>query len=249
MDGIGALKAASLARDHAHRPKELRARGANSEPTVRGLSQTTATVVYKNLQRIAEAYGLAASEFEYYCTIPAPRRVKAMVFYPFHVLSKPQARGNGWGWLSMRNFAAPENAGLGESHVTATHLVYWMCAHLCDQVRVLKGSRPDASREEIAFSILDRWGLPCVPWKYHTFKASLCKKKGHRIAIMLGIANVPDKDFDPVQYIDLGWATVTIDSTLSKNGDARLSTDCYGHFASTAKLIQHPGGHHNHLPS
>ncbi|KAJ4857589.1 hypothetical protein T069G_08486 [Trichoderma breve] len=51
----------------------------------------------RNLFCIGSKYGLTQYEFEYYLTIPPPRSWDR-VFYPFHVLSRPQALQNGWDW-------------------------------------------------------------------------------------------------------------------------------------------------------
>ncbi|OPB39799.1 hypothetical protein A0O28_0096460 [Trichoderma guizhouense] len=53
--------------------------------------------IYPILVHIGAQYGLTQYEFEYYLTIPSPRRLDR-VFYPFHVLSRPQALQNGWDW-------------------------------------------------------------------------------------------------------------------------------------------------------
>lgn len=53
--------------------------------------------IYPILVHIGAQYGLTQYEFEYYLTIPSPRRLDR-VLYPFHVLSRPQALQNGWDW-------------------------------------------------------------------------------------------------------------------------------------------------------
>ncbi|KAM0218237.1 hypothetical protein ACHAQI_001424 [Fusarium lateritium] len=180
--------------------------------------------LYRGLQRIAtEAYGLSSAEFDYYCTVRSPHSREERVFYPFHILSKPQAKNMGWDWLSVYKVARTtltgmridcnrhaEKAGYGEKHVDGTKFIYWMGAYLCNMVKNLKAEKPMASRYEIAFSMLDRWGLPLVPWQSHILRMSLCKKQDHGIAMVFGIADVPD--FDPVRDIDLSRASVTLDS-------------------------------------
>lgn len=51
--------------------------------------------IYPTLVQIGSKYCLKQYEFEYYLTIPSPRRLDR-VFYPFHVLSRTQALQNGW---------------------------------------------------------------------------------------------------------------------------------------------------------
>ncbi|KAF5536142.1 krueppel like ous 1 [Fusarium mexicanum] len=178
--------------------------------------------IYRNLKRIAESKGITAFEFEDYCTVLSPGRSKHRVFYPFHILSRPQADSIGWDWhilfqicrdmlYNMRRNCNKhaEKAGHGEAHVDAVRLIYWMGTWVCGQINRLKAEKSD--KEEIAFSVmLDRWGLPIVPWKSHILQVSLCKKQDHGIAMIFGIEDAPD--FDPVQHIDLTRATVTLDT-------------------------------------
>ncbi|KAG5751995.1 hypothetical protein H9Q70_005337 [Fusarium xylarioides] len=192
------------------------------------LQEKTTDAIYDNLLRIAQSYDLSVSEFEHYCTVPSPYFPQKRVFYPFYILSKPQAQQSNWDWpvmlklaqemlFNMRSYCNKhaEQAGHGEKHMNDIRLVYWMAMDLCRQIKGIKISRPTATREEIAFSILDRWGLPRVPWKLHMFKASLCKKQDHGIAMVFGVADVLDDEFDPLQHINLDLATVTIDSVFT----------------------------------
>ncbi|KAF5260501.1 hypothetical protein FOXYS1_8834 [Fusarium oxysporum] len=187
-------------------------------------SDRSGASIYRELCRIAtQRYHLTKSEFEYYCTVPAPRKGDERVFYPFYALSQPQAKDIGWSWPMMIAFAKDllkvmrlncnrhaEQAGYGEKHVNAAKLIYWMGSFLFEKIKTLKVKRPDASREEIALMMLDRWGLPLVPWRSSIFRVSLCKKQDHGIAMVFGIADTPD--FDPIRDIDLSLATVTLDS-------------------------------------
>jgi hypothetical protein len=61
-----------------------------------------------------------------------------------------------------------EKAGYGERHVHVTKLICWMSIPLR-----WDSQQPTASREEIAFSMLGRWGLPLIPWIQHIFRESL----------------------------------------------------------------------------
>ena len=47
-----------------------------------------------DIKRIANSEGLSVSEYEYFLTIPSPRGPS--VFYPYHILSRDQARAMGW---------------------------------------------------------------------------------------------------------------------------------------------------------
>lgn len=52
------------------------------------------------LLQIASMYGLNPEEFCYYCTIPRPNgdSESEWVFYPYHVLSRPQGEALLWDW-------------------------------------------------------------------------------------------------------------------------------------------------------
>lgn len=210
--------------------------------------------IYGELCRVAtQRYHLTISEFEYYCTVPAPSKGHERVFYPFYALSQPQAKAIGWDWRMMIGFAKnslknmrdycnryAEQAGFGEKHVDAAKLIYWMGTFLCDQITTLKVEMPDASQEEIALMMLDRWGLPRVPWRSHIMGSSLCKKQDHGIAMVFGIADVPD--FDPVRDIDLSSATVTLDSGFTNMAMKNFDTSSWDSIRTAAMHIplHHP---------
>ncbi len=213
-------------------------------------------MAYGELQRIAATYGLTTSEFEFYLTIPSLKGDQDRVFCPYHILSRPQAEEFGWDWhilLSLANYMLrtmrarcnkhAEKAGYyGEPEMDANRLICWMAAYFSNKIRALKEERPDANRQEIASHILDRWGLPIVPWECHPFKASLCKgpdhlhnrschHRSHRrhyrsrhifetisrggggIAMKFGIVHA--ESFDPIRHIDLARSTIAIDSVLT----------------------------------
>ncbi|RKK68401.1 hypothetical protein BFJ69_g13645 [Fusarium oxysporum] len=217
-------------------------------------SKTSGPSIYRNLCRIAtESYYLTVSEFEYYCTLPAPGRGYKRVFYPFYSLSRPQAESAGWDWQMMIGYADSmlermrkscnrnaEIAGCGEKHVDAAKLIYWMGTFLCDKITTLKVEMPDASQEEIALMMLDRWGLPRVPWRSHVFRMSLCKKQDHGIAMIFGVADVPD--FDPVRDIDLSSATVTLDSGFTNHAMLNFHTSSWDSIRTAARYfpLHHP---------
>ncbi|KAM0549398.1 hypothetical protein ACHAO7_006290, partial [Fusarium culmorum] len=210
-----------------------------------------ASSIYRNLERIAESKGITASEFEYYCTLPSPGRRRQRVFYPFHVLSRPQAESMKWDWpilhqlcqemlRTMRTWCNKhaEKAGYGEAHVDEVRLIYWMGHWVCDQINTLKAQLSD--REEIAFSLMvDRWGLPIVPWVSHILRVSLCKKQDHGIAMVFGIEDAPD--FDPIQHIDLSRTTVTIDTSLTNMAMRNYDDGSWDSLRST--LMQVPLHH------
>ncbi|KAL7906788.1 hypothetical protein GGI35DRAFT_482179 [Trichoderma velutinum] len=63
-------------------------------------------IMYHTLVQIGLKHGLTKAELEYYLTIPSPRPLDRD-FYPFHVLSRPQANENGWDWnevTALRGF-------------------------------------------------------------------------------------------------------------------------------------------------
>lgn len=94
------------------------------------------TAMYPTLVQIGSKDGLTKYEFEYYLTIPSPRRLDR-VFYPFHVLSRPQALQNGWDWNKVtaltrfmtRNLSNYCNSdafkqGLQEVLLNPTNMIY-----------------------------------------------------------------------------------------------------------------------------
>lgn len=183
--------------------------------------------VYQTLLQIAARYDLSKADFEYLCTIASPRSSNDRVFFPFHVLSRPQALSIGWDWSDVFNSASEkksmrkycnkhaEAAGLGEPHVDAEIFVYWMAAYTCRRIQDLRQRWPAASKDEIAFGILDRWGLPIVPWVGNILRASICKDQDHGIAMRFGIVTRDDQPFNPVEDIDLSCCTIAIDTQLT----------------------------------
>ncbi|KAM0282169.1 hypothetical protein ACHAPQ_011144 [Fusarium lateritium] len=210
------------------------------------------SAIYRNLKRIAESKGVTASEFEYYCTILSPGPFRQRVFYPFHIFSRPQAESVRWDWPMLHQVCRQmlhtmrtacnryaEKAGHGEAHVEEVRLIYWIGAWVCDQINSLKAQM--SNKEEIAFSLmLDRWGLPIVPWVSHILRVSLCKKQDHGIAMVFGIADVPD--FDPVQHIDLDLATVTLDTGYTNMAMSNYDTGSWDSLRSILAQIplHHP---------
>lgn len=110
--------------------------------------------VYNTLLQIAEKYSLSNQEFEKYCTITTPNG-DGPVFYPYHVLSRPQAQALGWDWNFLESKTMDmlrvmryycnihaEQAGYGEPLVDSVILIYWLGHHFCDKIRTVKKERP-----------------------------------------------------------------------------------------------------------
>lgn len=72
-------------------------------------------------------------------------------------------------------------------------------------------SLPGANMRDVAMSIVDRWGLPMVPWIGNPLRAALCKLQDHGIAMLFGV-ETSGEPFDPLRHIDLDRATITVDS-------------------------------------
>ena len=82
-----------------------------------------------------------------------------------------------------------EKAGYGELGMNPLKFIYWWERRLCRKIRYVKSQRPTATREEIAYHMLDRWGLLVLPWYPDIVRASLCKLQDHGIAIRVGAAS------------------------------------------------------------
>ncbi|KAH8900908.1 hypothetical protein GQ53DRAFT_708827 [Thozetella sp. PMI_491] len=167
--------------------------------------------MYEDIKRIAALYGLTAEELDYHCTVASPKRGEPPVFYPYHILSRPQAQQFGWDWPALVELAGfmlqtmrrecnkhAERAGLGENDMDARRVVYWMAHHFCKKIRSLKAEMGE--------------DLPLVPWRRSCFRASLCKNQDHGVALLFGLVCPEGEAFDPVYHFDLGRCTVTLDS-------------------------------------
>ncbi|KAK4243037.1 hypothetical protein C7999DRAFT_45057 [Corynascus novoguineensis] len=183
--------------------------------------------VYQWLERIAAKYDLTRREFEYYCTIQTPR---GRVFYPYHVLSRPQAQKH-WGWHTLFAVARgmlvtmqtacnrhAEAAGLGENQMNPLRLIYWWTHHLCQKIQGIKRERPG----------LPTWGIPVVPWSGNVFKASLCKNQDHGIAMIFGLEPFKGTEFDPVKHFDLARCTITIDTKATNWSMSNYPSESWG---------------------
>jgi uncharacterized C2H2 Zn-finger protein len=212
-------------------------------------------VVYKWLRKVAKSYELTHDEFRYYCTAASPSDSPQRVFYPFHVLTRPEAEELKWDWGVLYNTAYTklrimkrscnrhaEKAGYGEPKLDALRLIVWWCHVLCRKIQKVKAERPTATREEIAFSIVDRWGLPIVPWVHNPLRASLCKKQDHSIAMVSGLAWPDDEEFDPVKHFDLDRSTMTIDTKGTNLAMLNFATSSWAGIRETlmAVPLSHP---------
>ncbi|KAM0186960.1 hypothetical protein ACHAPI_011467 [Fusarium lateritium] len=110
--------------------------------------------IYLTLVDIAKRYGLSPLEFETYCTIPRPEGI-GRVFFPYHILSRPQAVSIGWDWHLLSSMAKStlrvmrnhcnkhaQAAGHGEPEVNDIKYIYWLGHHLCESIRIVKIQRP-----------------------------------------------------------------------------------------------------------
>ncbi|CAH0024782.1 unnamed protein product [Clonostachys rhizophaga] len=88
--------------------------------------------------------------------------------------------------------------GLSETHVDAMMFIYWIAAIFIQMILEGKANRPTATREEIAFGILDAWDCFIVPWMGNIFRASVCKAKEHGLTMVTGILDPEGQPFDPV---------------------------------------------------
>jgi DNA-directed RNA polymerase subunit RPC12/RpoP len=128
-------------------------------------------------------------------------------------------------------------AGLAEK-LDMQILMYWMAHYFCSLIQGLKKDRPAASREDILWNILDRWGFPIVPWAVHALKASLCRLE-HGLAMLLGIKPTNGKPFDPLVHIDLKGCTAAIDTWATNKTMYNYSSmdwDSLRKFISTVPL-------------
>ena len=182
--------------------------------------------IYGRLLHIAQSYGIPPSEFEYYLTIKSVDG-QDNVFYPYHVLSRPQASQFGWDWntaLGKANFMVSTmeqhcnepavKAGYGEKLLDKVTMIYFLAKLACQ--RIVELSRQNKSQEWVLWHLhLDRWGLPVIPWINSPFKGSFCHGPDHGIGMFLGLIDPTEgEDFDPVDHIDLSRSTVAHDTMI-----------------------------------
>lgn len=156
-------------------------------------------------------------------TVPGPKGI-GKVFYPFYVLSRPQAIALAWDWRHIIKYSSlkvyrlqthcnryAQKAGLGEPGLNQVTFMYWIAAYLSNVIRNLKATKPNASQEEILWSITDEFDFPWVPWSGHAFSSSIGKIV-HGTAMQTGLIPTEDEEFDPLVHIDLSRCTVKIES-------------------------------------
>jgi hypothetical protein len=144
--------------------------------------------IIRSLRRIAASYSLTPEEFDALCFVDS--KSGGQVFYPFWYQSKSLATVAGWSWSALIRFAAArlkrlrshcnrngEKEGLGEKEMTPLLVVYWIAHWICQKIKEIKDTKKARTVEEIAPLLLDRWGLPMVPWARHIWAASFCKKQ------------------------------------------------------------------------
>lgn len=146
---------------------------------------------YKTAVKIAARYSVTAEEFDRYCCINSAGADGCRMFYPFHVLSRPQAEADGWDWISLCLLAREkleilrrgcnrraEDAGYGEKDMDHIRLVYWLVHWVCRKIHVLKQDSELVERDQIAWHLFeDRFAFPIVPWTRHVWTVSFCKQQ------------------------------------------------------------------------
>jgi hypothetical protein len=98
-------------------------------------------------------------------------------------------------------------------------MIYWWAHELCRKIKTVQAKlSSDASPKEVAYNLVDRWGLPTMPWVGNLLKASLCKGPDHGIAMLFGITCSEEQEFDPVEHFDFTKCTVTVDAQCTNMG-------------------------------
>ncbi|KAH6847559.1 hypothetical protein B0I37DRAFT_391421 [Chaetomium sp. MPI-CAGE-AT-0009] len=189
---------------------------------------------------------------QWLCIVASPSRPDQRVFYQFHVLWHPEAENLFWDWgtlytkanYMLYNMRAmcnrhAESSGEGEPKMDALRLIVWWCHHLCRKIQLVKQEQPKDSPEKVAFGILDRWGLPVVPWPGNPLS---CKHQGHDVTMKFGLVWPDDEDFDPIKHFNLACCTVTIDAKATNL--AMLNYETYSwdgiHEMLSAVPLSHP---------
>lgn len=122
--------------------------------------------LYQIVLQIADRFQVPAHQFESIRTTERPGHPNERVFYPFHILSRSQARAVAWDWTHVYSFAKEElrtlriacdhhaeKAGLGEKEVDQETLIYWMTAFYCRKIRPFKASTPTPAK----MALLSEW--------------------------------------------------------------------------------------------
>ena len=93
---------------------------------------------------------------------------------------------------------------------------------ICEQIRQLKSKLPPtATQEEVAYSVLDDYGLPSTPSEVSVFAASIGKRWDHGIAMESGIIQPKGEKLDPVRHFDLSRCTMVMQSQGMNWGSSR----------------------------
>lgn len=93
---------------------------------------------------------------------------------------------------------------------------------ICEQIRQLKSKLPPtATQEEVAYSVLDDYGLPSTPFEVSVFAASIGKRWDHGIAMESGIIQPKGEKLDPVRHFDLSRCTMVMQSQGMNWGSSR----------------------------
>ena len=187
------------------------------------LDETVA--MYGTCLDIAGQYGLSEDDFEYFFTISVDNR---RIFYPFYVLSRPEAVRRGFNWADLLEICKKavstlqdgcnkpaQDAGYGEPALTPKNLVFWLAAWFSKKLVGLRTDNPTWTQDQLLWSLTDRWAIPLLPFMNHPFSASFSKLQDHGIAMKFGFMNGfmnGDEEFDPLRHIDLAQSTVTVDS-------------------------------------
>ncbi|KAK4238203.1 hypothetical protein C8A03DRAFT_44029 [Achaetomium macrosporum] len=150
---------------------------------------------YRRLLPIAKNYDLAPDESNYRFTTSSYRGVLG--------LGKSFETSSGMLYRARKycNKHAVA-AGYDETDMYPMKLIYWWAHHLCSRVQDLKKAPnlKSATSEEIAFTILGRFGLPI----------------DHGIAMIFGLtATGGVQAFNPIDGFDIDQCTVTVETATT----------------------------------
>ena len=179
----------------------------------------------KTVLEMALHHGFSAAEFEELFTIPSPDGT-GWIFFPWHPCSRTLATRLGWNWQNTYAMAVhhiqvsnaqcnrhARAAGFVEEGVTPENVLYWMALHFCLVAKDLRERNPGISIDALAWTQGDRWKIPIVPFRHHPWKASVCKRQTHGIAIEWGFQTVEaGQKFHPLRHIRMDRSTITIDA-------------------------------------
>jgi hypothetical protein len=120
-----------------------------SLPKARPSRTTQGRQIYAKLLDIAQSFGIPPGEFDYYLTIGSVDG-RDRVFYPYHVLSRPQASQFGWDWNSTLDKSQAMvktmeekcnsnavDAGYGEKLLDKVTMIYFLAKVACQKIAEL----------------------------------------------------------------------------------------------------------------